>query len=199
MEHGIALICFLFIVVAYIAGRVGFGVANDKDGTSGHGAANDAVDEAIRMEDAKPRNLLLKTLEDIGCQYEMVEDDGIVFKYQGETFQINASNDSAFIWIYDLAWGQVGLSTPEAELLKQAINKVNEYTAVTSLYTIDQEHGVVAAHCRVVIYFTGNIEAPGNYLRSVLNSFFEVHRFVKNEMDKLCERAERIEIKGFSQ
>lgn len=87
MEHGIALICFLFIVVAYIAGRVGFGVANDKDGTSGHGAANDAVDEAIRMEDAKPRNLLLKTLEDIGANMKWLRTTALFSSIKEKLFK----------------------------------------------------------------------------------------------------------------
>lgn len=83
------------------------------------------------------------------------------------------------------------LDDPDAELLKQAINKANEQAAVTSLYTIYKEQKVIAVHCRMVYYFYGNIESPHDYLKSILDSFFDTHQCVKDEFDKLKR------IKGF--
>ena len=191
MELEVAIGCVVLVVVAYIAGRVGYAIENDKRKESEHGKMNDAVDAAIKVEDNRARNLLIRALGDIGCQYETDEDGTIIFKYQGEVFQINASNDSRFIWIYDVACWQMRLDDPDAELLKQAINKANEQAAVTSLYTIYKEQKVIAVHCRMVYYFYGNIESPHDYLKSILDSFFDTHQCVKDEFDKLKR------IKGF--
>lgn len=59
---------------------------------------------AINEKDNQTRDLLLKTLGDIGCQYEIDENNYIVFKYQGEEFKIDASNDSHIILIYGISW-----------------------------------------------------------------------------------------------
>ena len=38
---------------------------------------------AIDAEDNKTRNLVIKTLKEIGCQPEVNDEDDICFKYQG--------------------------------------------------------------------------------------------------------------------
>lgn len=199
MEPGIVLLCIALIAVAYVAGRVGFAIENGKNEKSDYEQMSEAVDEAMKKEDRLPRNLLVRVLEDIGCQYDTDEDDTIVFKYQGETFQVCASNDSPYLWIYDTAWGQMKLSDPDAGLLRQALNLANQDVAVTCLYTTDKE--AITVHCSMMIYFTGSIEKPGDYLRAILDAFFVAHRCVHEKLNKLKEGKKqrgRIEIKGFS-
>lgn len=200
METGIAILCIVLVFAAYIAGRVGFAIENDKKEKSDYDKMNDSISDVINEEDNQTRNLLIKTLEDIGCQYEINDNDSIIFKYQGEEFKISASNDNHIIWIYNVAWTGIETNDTDADFLKQAINKANENSAITNLYTINDEKGFIAAHCQMVTYFAYNIPNYKGYLKSILDGFFFAHQQVRNEFENLAknqEQKERVEIKGF--
>lgn len=200
MEATTGILCLILTIGAYIVGRVGYAIEKDDKEKSDYDKMNDSVNDAINEEDNQTRNLLIKTLEDIGSQPGTNEDDSIVFKYQGEAFRVEARNDSDIIWIYDIAWGQGILNDPNAELLKQAINKANEYTTVTNLYTIDQKRGAIIVHCRMALYFSRSIERHHDYLKSILDEFFLAHQHVKEELSKLSNehgQKDRAVIKGF--
>lgn len=200
METGIGILCLVLVVAAYIAGRVGFAIENDRKKESDYDKMNEAIKAAMSEEDNQTRNLLIKTLEDIGCQPEINEDNNVEFKYQGEEFKIDASNDNSIIWIYNVAWTGIETNNANAVFLKQAINKANENSAITNLYTINEEKGFIAAHCQITIYFAYNIPNYRGYLESILDSFFYAHQQVRDEFTNFTkgqEQKERIEIKGF--
>ena len=200
MGTGIGVLCLVLVIAAYIAGRVGYGIAIDRKKESDYDKMNEAIKAAMNEEDNQTRNLLIRTLEDIGCQHGTDEDGSIIFKYQGEEFEINASNDNAFIWIYNVAWTGIETSDTNADFLKQAVNKANEHSAITNLYTINEEKGFVVVHCQIATYFAYNIPNYRGYLKSILDSFFFAHQQVRDEFSNLAkiqEQKERIEIKGF--
>ncbi|MEY8687926.1 hypothetical protein AB9N12_18030 [Bacteroides sp. AN502(2024)] len=199
MESWIVL-GIIFIFAAYFFGRVGYAIENDKNKKSDYEKKNEAVNDAINKEENQTRNLLIKTLADIGCQYEINDENSICFKYQGEEFKIDASNDSHIIWIYDVAWGGININDPDADYLKQAVNKANESSAITNLYTINKKKGFIATHCQMVTYFACNIPNYNEYLKSILDGFFIAQKQVRDEFANLCKNQEqknRIEIKGF--
>lgn len=188
----------IFIVIIGFIIRCGYALEKAKNEKSEFEKANDAVDAAIKKEDRQTRNLLMKTLEDIGCQYEIDDNDSIIFKYQGEKFNIDVSNDSPAIWIYNIAWTGIKTNNTDADFLKQAINKANENSAYTNLYTIYEE--VIFAHCQIMIYFAYNIPNYREYLKSTLDGFFMAHQRVRDEftnLAKIQEQKEKVEIKGF--
>lgn len=200
METGIGILCLVLVVAAYIAGRVGFAIENDRKKESDYDKMNEAIKAAMSEEDNQTRNLLIKTLEDIGCQPEIDEDNNVEFKYQGEEFEIDASNDNSIIWIYNIAWTGIKTNNTDADFLKQAINKANENSAITNLYTINEEKGFIAAHCQRMIYFAYNIPNYREYLKSILDGFFMAHQQVRFEftnLAKIQEQKEKVEIKGF--
>ena len=200
MEHGIAILCLVLVVAAYIAGRVGFAIENDRKKESDYDKMNEAIKAAMSEEDNQTRNLLIKTLTDIGCQPEINEDNNVEFKYQGEEFKIDASNDNSIIWIYDFAWTGIETNNANAVFLKQAINKANENTAITNLYTINEKKGFIAAHCQIMIYFAYNIPNYREYLKSILDGFFYAHQQVRFEfanLSKVQEQKEKVKIEGF--
>ena len=68
----------------------------------------DLIKEETTMEETKrtksTRELFMETLTEIGCQYELSEeenDDRIFFDYQGEHFLAGVNNDSFYVHIYD--------------------------------------------------------------------------------------------------
>ena len=135
------------------------------------------------------RDLLLETLTQIGCQYEIGEEDGdIQFGYQGEYFVARATNSSPFIHLYDTHWGRVELyDIDEFARLKKAINESNLRNSVTTVYTIDEAGSNVDVHCKSVILFTQEIPEIVDYLRLELSEYFRVHETINMEMAKQRE------------
>ena len=200
MEVGIAVLGIVLIFAAYIAGRVGYAIENDKKEKSDYGKMNETIQDAVNEEEKQTRNWLIKTLTEIGCQPEIDDNNAIVFKYQGEEFHINARNNSPIIWIYDFSWGAININDPDANLLKPAINRANESCAVTSLYSVDERNGLIVAHCQTSAYFAYNIPYYDEYIKAILERFFIAHQHVKDELANLSRnhgRKERVEIKGF--
>ena len=200
--EGWILLGVILIFAAYFLGRVGYAIENDKTEVSDYEKMNESIDDALNEEDKKTCNLLMKTLKDIGCQYEIDDDNSIVFKYQGEDFKIDANNDSRIIWIYDIAWGGMDINDPNADYLKQAINESNKNGAITSLYTINEERGHIVVHSKIVTYFAYSILDYEGYLKSILDGFFIAQQQVKDgitNLGKIQEQKERVRIKGFKQ
>lgn len=198
--EGWIILGIILIFAAYFFGRVGYAIENDKNKESDYEKMNEAVNDAINEEENQTRNLLIKTLIDIGCQYEINDENYIYFKYQGEEFKIDASNDSHIIWIYNVAWGGISTNDSDADYLKQAINKVNESSAITNLYTINEEKGFISTHCKMVTYFACYIPNYKEYLKSILDGCFIAQQQVRDEFAnsrKLQEKKEKVKIKGF--
>ena len=57
-------------------------------------------------ENIGTRDLCLELLRQLNCEVR-IEHDDIYFTYQNEKFMIEASNESAFITIWDLHWDRV--------------------------------------------------------------------------------------------
>ena len=182
-----ALIILFFIVCLYIVGKVGYAIGRDKRAKSDYEEADEAINAALDEEDKKPRNLLMKTLEEIGCQYSVDKDDVICFKYQGEAFEVYANNDIPYIRVYDYAWTGIKMDDPDADLLKQAVNEANCHCFITTLYTMSEETNNIVLHCCTMRLFTHHIPNRTDYLEAVLNAFFAAHRSVQEEFDKLCK------------
>ena len=136
------------------------------------------------------RDLFLETLTKIGCQYEIVPEDGsISFCFQGENFLASASNEGWYVRVWDLYWGSVDLyDVDEFSRLRKAVNNANINCATMTVYTINEEAKTVDVHCKSTFPFMYQMPEQENYLRSVLSDFFTAHRFIGNEMAKLREQ-----------
>ena len=134
------------------------------------------------------KDLLLETFTKIGCQYELGEGedtDRIYFAFQGENFVAIANNEEKYVIIWDPCWGQVELyDIDEFSRLRKAINTSNLNCSVTTVYTIDEAGKHVDVHCNTTTVFIPEIPEKENYLRAIMNGFFEAHQFVNNEIAK---------------
>ena len=152
--EGWIVLGLILIVIAYFFGRIGFAVEEDKE-RSEYAKTNDAIDKAIDAEDNKTRNLLIKTLMNIGCQSEENKETGrIRFIYQGECFSIDAENESPFITIWDTYWARISLANLEINKLKDAINETNISMRPTIFYSIEKEESEVCLHCKYAVSYT---------------------------------------------
>ena len=155
----------------------------------------DSIKEETTMEETKgtksTRELFMETLTEIGCQYELSEDqddDRIFFDYQGEHFFAGVCNDSFYVHIYDTYWGHVELyDIDEFSRLRKAVNESNKTSGVTTFYDIDEVGKNVDVHSKSIIPFMSEIPNLGAFLRVELNEFFRAHQCVKLEMAKQRE------------
>lgn len=148
------------------------------------------------MEIKGTRELFLATLNRIGCQYQMANeenDERIFFAYQGEHFIANANNTLRFIQLWDTHWEHIELyDIDEFARLKKVINLANLNNSVMTIYTIDEDAKTVDVHCKSTVLFIPEIPDIEDYLKLELNEFFRAHQFVKLEMAKLRDKEETL-------
>ena len=137
------------------------------------------------------RDLFLNTLTKIGCQYQLGEgdDNRIFFAYQGENFFADTTNDIMYVHLWDTHWGHVELyDIDEVSRLRKAINTSNLNTAITTVFTIDEDGNNMDVHSKSTIPFISSMPNLGDYLKVELNEFFRSHQMVGTEMRKLREQ-----------
>ena len=153
-------------------------------------ASQQVLDKSVENKKGA-RDLFLDILTNIGCQYQLGEDDDtrIFFAYQGEHFFADATNDIMYVHLWDTHWGHVDLcDIDEVSRLRKAINTSNLNTAVTTVFTIDEEGKNMDVHSKSTIPFISSMPNLENYLKVELNEFFRSHQMVGTEMHKLREQ-----------
>jgi len=182
--------------------------ASDLGGEANHGkVANEAVNgqggerpaaAPGATADPKPmaRQVFIDTLVKIGCQYEIGDDGRILFAYQGERFVAGATNEHAYVFIWDYCWSSVDLhDIDEVARLRKSINKANIDCSIKTVFTIDNENNSMDVHCQSVLLFIPQIPDLCGYLRLELNEFFRAHQAVGQEMSKLRDKEHAEEMK----
>lgn len=156
-----------------------------------------------RFKYRKMEKLLVEAIRSIGCQPVVGEDHQIEFGFQGENFVICMLSDK-FISIRDPWWATLALDDPDFPQLKRAINDANINNIPTTLYSINEENNIVGIHCIYNCLFIPEIPDGGDFLRCILESFFDVHNEVKGRFQQLkdeqvqVEKKKRVVVKGFT-
>ena len=133
------------------------------------------------------RDLCLELLRQLNCEVR-IENDDIYFTYQNEKFMIEASNDSAFITIWDLYWDMVDSENiQDVENMKKAVNRTNHLVHNTVLYILYEEEKSYYVLSKLQCLLMRNIPNTKAYLAAILNDFFrtkQCYSQVLDEMDK---------------
>ena len=79
--EGWIVLGIILIVAAYFFGRIGYSFNDEDQEHSDYTKMNEAVDAAIDAEDNKTRNLVVKTLKEIGCRSEENKETRRIFFY----------------------------------------------------------------------------------------------------------------------
>ncbi|WP_270321085.1 hypothetical protein [Bacteroides uniformis] len=201
--EGWIVLGIILIVAAYFFGRIGYSFNDEDQEHSGYTKMNEAVDAVMNTSNNRTRNLVVKTLKEIGCQPEVDDDNDICFKYQNEDFFINADNQTAFIIIWS-NFGSLSLNDPGINILKDAINQTNMDGRVTLAYFVNNEENAITVCCKHYLPFVHKIPSIQEYLRSNLDNFFWTYQYLEDKFNTLKENPtmqssrERIIIKGFN-
>ena len=133
------------------------------------------------------RDLCLELLRQLNCEVR-IEHDDIYFTYQNEKFMIEASNDSAFITIWDLHWDMVDSeNVQDVENMKKAVNRTNHLVHNTVLYILYKEEKSYYILSKLQCLLIRNIPNAKAYLAATLDDFFrtkQCYSQVLDEMDK---------------
>lgn len=131
------------------------------------------------------RELLLRTLREMGCPVSDEQDNKLNFQYQGGHFIANVNNESPFVRMYYLGWESCSLFDSESfATLKQVINIVNSYCMVNVYYYVDKNTDTVWVNSSRDFLLIPQIPDTPNYLKQELNRFFSIHRYAHLEKDK---------------
>lgn len=145
-------------------------------------------------------------LEKIGCQPSINEEGNVTFKYQGDDFYIASEEDSRFIMIWNPWWGSISADNEAFPYLKEIINLVNINSLVTTVYMADEDEKTIGLHSRCHSYFSPNEGKLEEHLKLLLDSFFDAHNAIKENMNQLGSAAageeekkkDRVKVKGFA-
>lgn len=147
------------------------------------------------MPSIETKELLLKTLTNIGCQYQIREgnENRVLFDYQGEHFFADTFIGKQYVQFCDPYWEHVELyDIDEVSRMRKAINKANHYTTVTTIYVIDEVGKNFDVHSKTMLPFMSTIPDLEEYLKIILFSFFEAHKVVQTEMHRLREQEQSV-------
>lgn len=136
----------------------------------------------------KTKELCLEVLKNLNCQVSFDEEDpdSMLFNYQGENFMINASNECRMITIWDQFWYDVNLDNLEdVSRVRKAINSVNISIAPTLVYSFVEETNKMWVHTKLTALFDTEISDKQNYFRVFVFLFFDAHRWLLAEIDRL--------------
>lgn len=139
------------------------------------------------------RDLFLETLVKIGCQYEVDEDDRIIFAWQGGHFIADAENDSPFVVVWYQFWAEYELYDIDAvSRMKRVINYANITYNLNVIYSMNEAGSTFHVHSKKHFLFVTQVPDLGGYLQSILTQFFTVQRYVEIELDKMKNEEEKI-------
>lgn len=157
------------------------------------------------LEEVSTKELVMGTLRKIGCQPEVNEDEQVCFKYQGDDFYIAAEEENRFIMIWNPWWGCINADNEAFPVLKEIINLANVKSIVTTVYMADEDGKTIGLHSHCHTYFSPNEGELEDHLKMLLDFFFDIHNFIKDNMNQLGteeineeEKKERVKVKGFA-
>lgn len=131
------------------------------------------------------RDLLIRTLQEMGCPVKIDDHQNIEFAYQGQQFIALAANELLCIDIIYPWWHSCSLFNVEyLGQLKKAINEVNSNGRVCTYSLVSNEQDTVGVHSRKNLLFIPQIPNLTDYLQAMLSDFFRTRHHLEAEMDK---------------
>ena len=147
---------------------------------------------------AQTKKLFIKTISELNCEYEPWKNedstlDSILFEYEGEKFRATFYDYYREVVIENhYATYSVDFSNlKKVKHLCEAVNKANHEYDITTTYTIENESNRIYAASHCIISFIEEMPKLLSYLRSMLDSFYDVKIFIEDEM-KEAEEIEKL-------
>ena len=151
-------------------------------------SAQESPDSINGNEEREERENLIRTslqniLTDMGCQPLIVENGSISVAYQGEKFfmQMNGT----FVRIWDLNWMSCKPTDDDFPIMKDAMNYANFTFGPTIIMHAPETDGEIFISSRMDIHIDPQYPENEIYLKSILDSFFNVKHMMQREFIRL--------------
>ena len=148
-------------------------------------ASADILQEEKQEEPTHTKDLCIELLKQLNCEVFVSEEEEnrLDFKYQGEHFIIDATNESFFINIWDPGWYVVPLDDLEQmSNVRKAVNTINNYSGTTIVYYIEEEGQKFILHSKRQCILPKDLPHVKEYLRALLDDFFAVQKWLSKEI-----------------
>ena len=148
-------------------------------------ASADIQQEEKQEEPPHTKDLCIELLKQLNCEVFVSEEEEnrLDFKYQGEHFIIDATNESFFINIWDPGWYVVPLDDLEQmSNVRKAVNTINTHGGVTIFYSIEEEGQKFVLHSKRQCILTKDIPQVKEYLKALLGDFFTAQNKLREEI-----------------
>lgn len=148
-------------------------------------ASADIQQEEKQDEPPHTKDLCIELLKQLNCEVFVSEEEEnrLDFKYQGEHFIIDATNESFFINIWDPGWYVVTLDDLEQmSNVRKAVNTINNYSGTTIVYYIEEEGQKFILHSKRQCILPKDLPHVKEYLRALLDDFFAVQKWLSKEI-----------------
>lgn len=149
-------------------------------------ASADIQQEEKQEEPPHTKDLCIELLKQLNCEVFVSEEEEnrLDFKYQGEHFIIDATNESFFINIWDPGWYVVPLDDLEQmSNVRKAVNTINNYSGTTIVYYIEEEGQKFILHSKRQCILPKDLPHVKEYLRALLDDFFAVQKWLSKEIE----------------
>ena len=149
-------------------------------------ASADILQEEKQEEPPHTKDLSIELLKQLNCEVFVSEEEEnrLDFKYQGEHFIIDATNESFFINIWDPGWYVVPLDDLEQmSNVRKAVNTINNYSGTTIVYYIEEEGQKFILHSKRQCILPKDLPHVKEYLRALLDDFFAVQKWLSKEIE----------------
>ena len=160
-------------------------IEQETDGSTQPEASADIQQEAKQEEPPHTKDLCIELLKQLNCEVFVSEEEEnrLDFKYQGEHFIIDATNESFFINIWDPGWYVVPLDDLEQmSNVRKAVNTINNYSGTTIVYYIEEEGQKFILHSKRQCILPKDLPHVKEYLRALLDDFFAVQKWLSKEI-----------------
>ena len=127
--------------------------------------------------------LIHSILTEIGCQPKRDDENTLQVLYQGENFVIKTGGPYAQIW--DPGWGSISIKDPNLEQMKLATNMTNFDFGPTIVWTAPNDEGIITLHSKRDIVLFPTFPHKNDYVKSVLDSFFEKKENMRSQLHSL--------------
>ena len=177
---------FIFLCILAIAAQILQLLMKSKEEEKEERMENEK--QSVEASDPKPdtAGLMHAALGEIGCRPTVNEDGSFFVQYQGETFHIQFGGVYARVW--DPAWAEMRADDPELPKLQAAVNMANFEFGPTVVMSRVNDNGIIHLHSRRDIMLHPACPDNVEFVRAVLDTFFDTKANVRKSFNELKER-----------
>ena len=143
---------------------------------------------AICKDEVFAKEIVLKSLSELGCKPEINKDGTIHVSYQGENFKLICH--PRYVRIWDPCWAGIKTDDPDLPKIREAINDANFDFGPTVVMSDANDDREINIHSRVDIMLHPACPDNSVYLKATLDSFFDTKENVRKSFHQLREQPE---------